>query len=206
MTKKKTQKATEPRALSYATILYPESAKEGWQKLLEDLHIKVMISPLHDKDCSESGETKKPHYHILFLFPSLKSRKQVKQITDKIGGVGVERVLDPIAMARYLCHLDSPDKETYNPDDVVAFNIDYYDFIMKKQDSTVLITDILSFIDEERVYSFAYLVRECRRKHPEWLKTIVNKTYFLQTYLKSRKYQDGIEYAQKFKEKYNLGN
>ena len=196
MTKKNIQKTNEPRSATYATILYPESAKEGWQKLLEDLHIKVMISPLHNKDKSEDGKVKKEHYHILFLFPSLKSRKQVKQITDKIGGVGVERVLDPLAMARYLCHLDSPDKETYNPDDVVAFNVDYYDYIMKKQDVSVFITDILTYIDSEKVYSFAGLVRECRRHHPEWMKIIINKTYFLQTYLRSRKSLEGIVYAE----------
>ena len=38
------------RTRNYATVVYPESAPEGWQSILEDQFVSAFISPLHDCD------------------------------------------------------------------------------------------------------------------------------------------------------------
>lgn len=53
------------RTRNFATVVYPESAPEDWINKLEELHVAVLVSPLHDKDINPSGEPKKPHYHVL---------------------------------------------------------------------------------------------------------------------------------------------
>lgn len=46
----KQQNEDDGRRRSWATIVYQESAPDGWRELLSDCHLKGFISPLHDKD------------------------------------------------------------------------------------------------------------------------------------------------------------
>lgn len=102
----------------YATIVYPESAPTDWLDKLEEEHIQALVSPIHDKDIEKDGKEKKPHYHVILMFESLKSMKQVKEITDKFGGVGTLPLHSLGGYSRYLCHLDNSEKAQYNPEDV----------------------------------------------------------------------------------------
>ena len=172
----------------YATILYEESAAEGWLGILEDLHIRIMVSPLHDRDVDKDGVLKKPHWHIMFLFASVKSRSQVKEITATLHSVGVEKVLDPLAYAAYLIHRNSPDKAQYSAEDVIAFNIDYLNFVADTQTASDLLKHILDFIESENLRSFAALIQYCRKYQEDWLRCIYSKPYFFALYLKSRKW------------------
>lgn len=106
----------------YACIVYYESMKAEWEKILEETHIPALVSPLHDKDLDSEGNLKKPHYHVLLLFESLKSQTQAEDIFALINGVGCERVLSVRGYSRYLIHLDSPDKAQYNADDIIELS------------------------------------------------------------------------------------
>ena len=172
----------------YATILYEESAAEGWLDILEDLHIRIMVSPLHDRDVDKDGVLKKPHWHIMFLFASVKSRSQVKEITDALHSVGIERVLDPVSYAAYLIHLNSPEKAQYTAEEVICFNIDYPTFIAKGLDNNSVVSDIIDFIEQENLRSFASLIQHCRVHQEDWLRCVYGKPYFFSLYLKSRKW------------------
>ena len=96
------------RNTHYATLVYPESAPHDWIDILEEQHIQALISPLHDKDIDKEGNPKKPHYHIILIFESLKSPNQVKEINEQFGGVGVIPLHSLGAYSRYLCHTDNP--------------------------------------------------------------------------------------------------
>lgn len=50
------------RSRTWAALVYPESAAEGWRETLEELHITGFISPLHDKDVNPDGTPKR---HII---------------------------------------------------------------------------------------------------------------------------------------------
>ena len=76
------------RTRNFATIVYPESAPENWLDIIADLKIEVFISPLHDKDLNPTGEQKKPHYHVIIMFPSVKTEEQAKEVFDTFCGVG----------------------------------------------------------------------------------------------------------------------
>ncbi len=171
----------------FATILYPESAVSNWMEVLEELHTKVLISPLHDRDTDASGALKKPHHHIMLMFSSTKSVAQIREITNAIHSVGVEKILDPVAYAAYLIHRNSPDKIQYSAEDVIAFNIDYLDFISDTQSTSDLLKHILDYIESENIHSFAVLIQHCR-EHQDWLRCIYGKPYFFSLYLKSRKW------------------
>ena len=125
------QKKKDERKRNYATLVYPDSAPENWQEILSELKIPVFISPLHDKDVNADGKPKKPHYHVQFIFDGKKSDDQFKEIIAKFGGVGVEDVQSLRGYARYLCHLDNPDKAQYNTSMVKALGgADYFSVIL----------------------------------------------------------------------------
>ena len=120
---------SETRSRYWATIVYPDSAVNGWLSLLQSMGVQAVLSPLHDRDEYDytdekkgfkKGDLKKPHYHLVFIFDSLKSSVQVKEITDKIKSVGQLKVLSISGTIRYLTHKDCKDKAQYSDDDVLS--------------------------------------------------------------------------------------
>ena len=123
MDSKKSQTKKDERSRNFATVVYPESAVDGWINFLEELHVPCLISPLHDSDQDPDGNIKKPHYHVLLMFEGKKDyEKQIKPIFDSIGAVGREYVHSIRGYARYLCHLDNPEKHQYNIGDVISLS------------------------------------------------------------------------------------
>ena len=45
---------------------------------MADLHIPVLISPLHDKDVTPDGEIKKAHYHVIIMYGGVKTAAQAE--------------------------------------------------------------------------------------------------------------------------------
>ena len=119
---KSSTKVPIARTRNYATIIYPESAPVDWIAKLEALHIPALVSPLHDKDKLPDGTLKKAHYHLLLSFGSVKTKKQAEAVFNIIGGVGTEVVNCLSAYARYLIHMDNPEKAQYSKEDVVALS------------------------------------------------------------------------------------
>ena len=104
MSTKKTSKSSgSGRTRNYATVVYPESAPENWKEILTDFFIPAFISPLHDKDINPGGEPKKPHYHVIIMFDSVKTTEQAKAVFEQIGGVGCEVIGSIRGYTRYLC-------------------------------------------------------------------------------------------------------
>lgn len=50
----------------------------------------------------------------MILFEGVKTSEQAKEVFSAIGGVGIEPLKSTRAYARYLCHLDNPDKAQYD--------------------------------------------------------------------------------------------
>lgn len=72
------------RTRNFATVLYSESAAENWRDILEQEFVPCFISPYHDKDINADGSVKKPHFHIIIMFDSVKTEEQARIIFDKI--------------------------------------------------------------------------------------------------------------------------
>lgn len=176
------------RTRNFATIVYPESAPENWQDILAQQFIPAFISPLHDKDINPTGEQKKAHYHVVIMFDGVKTDEQAKEIIDLIGGVGLERVNSIRGYARYLCHLDNPDKAQYEQSDVRSLcGADYIGTIGLIIDKYKAIGEILDYCKENNETSYARLLEYCREERFDWFRVLCdNGTYVVETYLKSR--------------------
>ncbi len=175
------------RVRSWATVLYPESATENWKDLLSEKCVPCFISPLHNLDVNADGEIKKEHYHILFTFDGKKSYEQVHEYCELIGSVGLEPVASTRAYARYLCHLDNPDKHQYDVKGVICLGGTNYSLsIGQASDKYTAIKDMIKFCRESGIYSYADLLDYASEYEIGWFRVLCdNGTIVIKEYLKS---------------------
>lgn len=176
------------RTRNFATVIYPESAPENWQEILVEQFVPAFISPLHDKDVNPTGELKKEHYHVIIMFEGVKTTEQAKAIFEKIGGVGCEIVQSLRGYARYLCHLDNPEKAQYKTDEVRALcGADYITTIGLVTDKYLSIGEMIDFCQEHNIVSYADLLEYARLNNFGWFRVLCdNGTVVMKEYLKSR--------------------
>lgn len=180
------------RTRNYATVVYPESAPENWRTVISELCIPCFVSPLHDQDVNPTGEPKKPHYHVLIMFEGVKTQDQAEAIFDLIGGVGCEKVQSIRGYARYLCHMDNPEKVQYNTEDVVMYGgADYIGTIGLAIDKYNAIGEMIDYCCSNQVYSYSDLLEWCRVNRFDWFRVLCdNGTFVIKEYLKSKMWTD----------------
>lgn len=184
-----TEKSRDTRTRNFATVVYPESAPEDWQDILARHCVPAFISPLHDKDVNPTGEPKKPHYHVVLMFEGKKSPSQVKEVFDTINGVGCEVVKSLRGYARYLCHLDNPEKAQYEPSEVRCIASDYFGTIGLAIDKYVALGEMQDFCEQYNVVSFYLLSKYARANRPDWHRILCDcGSVYMREYLKSKQW------------------
>ena len=180
------------RYRNFATVVYPDSAPEDWLFMLGDMVIPCFVSPLHDKDVNPAGEPKKPHYHVVLMFDSVKTLEQAQAVFDQLGGVGCEIVQSLRGYARYLCHMDNPEKHQYCPDDVIAYGgSDYMGTIGLAIDRYKAIGEMIDFCEDNGVVSYAHLLSWCRVNRFDWFRVLCDSgTLVMREFLKSKMWTD----------------
>ena len=182
------EKTVSRRYRNYATVVYPDSAPENWQAILSDQLVPAFISPLHDMDTNPDGEIKKSHWHVMLVYEAPKSTDQANDIIKSISGVGCEVVQSLRGYARYLCHLDNPEKHQYPPEDVKALcGADYSSVIGLPTDKYKAIKEMMEYIRQNEIYSYSDLLDYCSIEHFDWFRVLCdNGTVVIKEYLKSR--------------------
>lgn len=180
------------RSRNFATVVYPDSAPDGWQEILSQQFVPAFISPLHDKDLNPTGEPKKPHFHVVLMFDSLKAKDQAQDIISKINGVGCEVVQSIRGYARYLCHLDNPEKAQYKQEDVRSLcGADYPNVIGLVTDKYKAIGEMIDFCEDNGIYSYSELLKYCRMERFDWFRVLCdNGTVVMKEYLKSKSWTE----------------
>lgn len=179
------EKKRDDRVRNFATIIYPESAPENFKEIIADWHIPAFLSPLHDKDVNPDGEIKKAHYHLMLMFQGPKSDEYVKKYFDEVSGVGIKRIASVVGMARYLVHMDNPEKYQYNRNDVSSFaGADYEELVTKSADEDRLIIELSQIVVEKDIDNVQDLfvlclndqrfdlIRQLTRKSSYWFQAL----------------------------------
>lgn len=161
----------ETRLRVWAGIFYPESTKSDWQRILQENMIPAAISPLHDRDKyidgDNKGELKKPHYHIVFRFSSVKSYSQVWDIlkliaVDPAHCPPPERPYSDIdRLCQYLVHRNDPDKAQYSTNDITTtggFDVNRY-FRLTGEVERQVFESVFSFIDDRNINEYWVLLQ-----------------------------------------------
>jgi hypothetical protein len=184
------EKKATTRTRNYATVVYMDSAPSNWLEILESLFVPTFISPYHNLDVNPTGEIKKPHYHVLMMYDSVKTREQAAENFSKFGGVGCEVVNSTRGYARYLCHLDNPDKHQYDIDEVRSLcGADYISTITLASDKYQIIGEMQDFCERYDISSFYLLCNYARKNRTDWYRSLCdNSSYYIKEYLKSRQW------------------
>lgn len=186
------------RTRNYATIVYQESAPENWLKLLEEICIPAFVSPIHDKDVNAEGELKKPHYHVLLMFDGVKTQMQAQEVFALIGGVGAEPIQSVRSYARYLVHLDNPDKAQYAIEDVISMSgADYRILISLASDKYSAIGEMIEFCTKNNIESFSVLLLYAKNNREDWFRVLCDSaTVTITQFLKSHYWERHKSYKE----------
>lgn len=190
-------KKKDDRSRNFATVVYPESAPENWREVVSAFHVQGFISPLHKDDIDPHNQPKKPHYHVMLMFEGKKSPNQAKEMFDQINGVGLEIVQSARGYARYLCHLDNPEKAQYDASEVISLcGADYMDLIGLSKDKYVAVSEMMDFCENYDVVSFYALSKYANRHRPDWSRVLIESSaIYMREYLKSRQWSKEAGYG-----------
>lgn len=181
----------ESKERYWTFVVYPESVKEDWQEILQNLGLQCAISPLHDKDINANGENKKAHYHVLLCFNGPTTYNKVKTICDSIGATIPQRVLSCVGIIRYFTHKDNPEKYQYNEEEIKTINgLDLRNFNDLTESQILHIKkDIIKLINEYNIKYYYQLVNMYvyNSSMLDYFRVVSNNTLFFNNYLKSRK-------------------
>lgn len=186
-----TQK-TDDRVRNWTFLVYPESAPADWIEKLTDQQIPFVVSPLHDKDVTSTGEPKKPHWHVVLVFGGKKSYEAVKDITESVLGTIPERVKDIRAMIRYLTHIDYPSKAQYDRNDIKlcgGVDIDLDSYFLTKSDLKQIRREMFEFLIDNEITEICDLVDYAKINRPDWFDQIVNSDYLMMAMITSRRHK-----------------
>lgn len=186
-----------PRTRNFATVIYLDSAPPDWRDKINEWHVAALVSPLHDRDINPDGTTKKPHYHVMVMFESPVEFEKVKPLFAEIGGVGREKINSARGYARYLCHLDNPEKAQYLPEDVICFaGADFISITNLPTDDIKMLKDIFAYISDNDIRSLAELLDLCSIYHSDWFGLItLSRCYIVDKYIKSLEWERSTEYV-----------
>ena len=101
----------------YSYILYPENYPDNeylYKLLDDDLMLDYLLSPVH----SPSEDLKK-HFHLLTVYPNPIGLSSAQRVGERLNSA--KKVIfgfNPISAARYLIHLDNPEKEQFDQKDI----------------------------------------------------------------------------------------
>lgn len=181
-------KKSTSRYRNFATVVYPDSAPPNWMDILGDQLVPSFLSPFHAADQNPDGTSKKSHYHVMFMYDGMKSIDQVKSVFTLFGGVGCEVIGSIRGYARYLCHLDNPEKKQYPVDQVRSFaGADYMSVIGLPSDRYKAIAEMEDFCERYNVVSFYLLSRYASAHRSDWHKVLSESaSVYMREYLKSR--------------------
>lgn len=180
------------RTRTWTFILYPESAPDNWRETLNDLFIEWVESPLHDKDVNPDGEIKKPHWHILLIFPSVKTYEQVSKITDMLKAPSPQKAMSAKGVVRYMVHLDNPEKFQYDKADIKGYGgVDVNDLLRPtSSDRYNLIKEMIIFIRENDIKEMKDLLDYAiEERFDDWFPLLSdNSAYIVGQYIKSNRH------------------
>lgn len=185
------------RTRCWSTIVYPDSVASDWIDFLTDECIPCFISPLHNNDFNADGEKKKAHHHILFCFDGVKSYSQIKDICNRIKSVEPKMVNSTRGYARYLCHLDNPEKAQYDINNILSIGgLDYNDVICSVTDKYIAIKQMMTFCRESNIYCYADLLSYACDHEQSWFRVLCDSgTVVIKEYLKSLSWK--VDYFKK---------
>lgn len=188
-------------ARAWSFVVYPESAPENWRQILDDLHCAWVESPLHEFDVNDTGEVKKPHWHVIIVFEGKKSYSQMLEFLAPLNCPHPQVCHSIRGYVRYFCHLDNPEKYQYNPALIIGhggFNPEEY-LKLSASARYSMLRDMIEYIREKDICDFMeFMEYAMEEKYETWFPLLCdNSTYMIRSVI-----QANAEFKKAYKERY----
>lgn len=169
------------RHRGFGIVFYPESAPENFREIISSWNVPGLLA-IHDKD-----EDTKTHAHLLLMFGGMKSLSQVRTLAQQLASSLVEPVHDLRGAARYLGHLDQPEKHFYGVEVVESFSGASIPELMAATGNPG--PDVQRMIREQGWVSYAQLMDYCQDDKIEWWSWCSSHSVFLCAYMRSLEWE-----------------
>ena len=189
-----TSKAASP-GRNWVFVVYEDSLPAGEPyKTLDEQAIPYFLQ-WHDKDIDPDGTEKKKHGHLLLMFDGNKSPKQMNALKEAWNCPSPKRVENLRSMARYLCHLDNPDKAQYAPETVQeGYGADYRKIISLSEDKYAVVREMMAFVAQEDILYYSDLLEYASLQNDAWFRALLDTSrQTMYEYIKSRAYKQKEE-------------
>ena len=94
-------------------------------------------------------------------------------MVELVNGVGVEVVKSLRGYARYLCHLDNPEKAQYSVNDVISCaGADYFSVINLASNKYEAIAEMIDYCIKEDISSYAKLLYFSKEERQDWFRVL----------------------------------
>lgn len=182
----------DKRVRNWTFCIYPDSAPENWRNILDNLHIPIAVSPLHDSDVNGDDTEKKPHWHVILAYDSKKSYAQVMEDVKVLNGTKrIQPVRNMRSMVRYLVHLDNPEKAQYNISEIQCFGgFDVEDFLhATSSDKYKYIREMQAWVIQAKCRGISELMDyAATERFEDWFPLLCDScTYVMTSYINSKK-------------------
>lgn len=125
------------KAKYWTFLVYQDSSPINWKELLKDTNVSLAISPIHDKDLTETGVLKKAHYHVVLAFNNTTTYNNALEIAKICGANIVKKVFSMNGIYEYLTHENEENKTHYDKSDIIKmnnFDLSEYDVTTRKSE------------------------------------------------------------------------
>lgn len=188
------------RARQWTMIVYPDSAPERWEDILNEHHISWACSPLHDKDDNPDGEQKKAHWHIALAFTNRKSYQQIVDLTAPLNGTIPKKIESMEGMARYFLHKDNPEKYQYREEDIRCYGgFDIADYLQPGRAARYrIIREMVEYIIDQDITEFHEIAVYAMYNEPAWNAQLIDSSsIYIREFIKSRRSSQQLEEMKK---------
>ena len=177
------QEKRKQRRTNWMLVFYEDQCPE-WREELDDEWTErdEKKNPKH-----KAGTLKEPHRHLLAMYDNPVSYDQVVKDFAFLKSKNVKYVKSLPAMARYLTHMDSPDKAQYDPEGVCEFGgADWRDLCATTSDKHLALREMRAFIRENNVVDFYLFWDWCDEHNDEWSRLLDDSCcYAIEHYMRS---------------------
>lgn len=176
---------------NWTFVLYSDSCAKDWEEYLISTSVPFTYA-YHDKDKTDIGEDKKPHYHVMLCFDGPTTYNTMLEYGKRVGAANgvVQPVGSVRGMVRYFCHKDNPDKHQYDESIIQCRNgfdpKDYFALTVSQQKAFKV--KVIQFIQDNDIDEYADLIDILMENDCVDLFDIATQnTFFFTQYIKSRK-------------------
>ena len=179
---------------NWAFTAWPDSLPQDWKEQLQKSGLPCAISPLHDRDVNATGEPKKAHYHVILVYGSPTTFKNVEGLTKRLNQPIPQPLEQVRGYYRYLTHMDNPEKAQYDEKDIIKLNgFDIQDYVeLTKSEVTKAMKEVQGFVMDNNILEYADLMEILYHGGEDmasWYDVVANHTLFFTAYLKSRRFR-----------------